>query len=57
MEYSNLESKTFPSLLTFAAYNSFKAPDLDIFAKANAISWSMVSDMVYPPLANGFIKT
>jgi hypothetical protein len=38
MEYSNLESKMFPSLLTFAAYNLFKALDLDIFAKANAIS-------------------
>jgi hypothetical protein len=36
MEYSNLESKTFPSLLSLAAYNLFKALDLDLFAKANA---------------------
>jgi hypothetical protein len=38
MEYSNLESKTFPFLLTLAAYNLFKALDLDIFVEANAVS-------------------
>jgi hypothetical protein len=37
MEYSSLESKTFSFLLTLAAYNLFKALDLDMFAKANAI--------------------